>query len=240
MAAYVGLYLCVGPWIGAERTPGHHRIELAIVIVLAVLAARGSATARMTLIIANVAGAFVLVAGNSQAAATSAVVLTRLGDLACVMLQIALLVSSPMFQRTRPGWSPGRFEPAPWWPAPPLWVLLASAGAGLIITALPFSGNSTLASCPAGGHPPVAPHTLCLANGAGYPIPFRFTGGVMTMHNGTFGWLNVVAPRGVQAGGFTADWVLWGLGILLVLYLSWLCSVRPAPEADVPPAAVLA
>lgn len=43
-------------------------------------------------------------------------------------------------------------------------------------------------------------------------------------------WLDVRTPQGIQAVAFAADFALWSLGILLVIYLSWLPTRRESPE----------
>lgn len=140
--------------------------------------------------------------GASEPFATSLRILT------CALVQIGLLVSAPVYERTRPGWSPGQYtgEFLCW---PRLWVVLASAAGGLVMTLLPFSDGQRPTVCSAAGARPEP----CGAFGFGYPIAYRFA-------------YNNLGPRGIVIAAFTMDLALWGLAFLLVLYLLQLSRSR--------------
>jgi hypothetical protein len=109
---------------------------------------------------------------------------------------------------------------------------------GVIISLLPFAGLRALACRP--GHP-AAHWGPCLAPGTGYPIVYRFDGGIIQIHAGNVHWLNVLAPRGTQPIAFAADWAMWSLGVLLALSLAWLdrrreYAISGAWSAAPPPA----
>jgi hypothetical protein len=143
----------------------------------------------------------------------------RFGFFVCYLAQICLLISTPMYERTRPGWSPDESAGDRFLPAPRPWMVLASMVAGLVITLLPFANLQPVA-CPP-GHV-AARSGPCLAQGAGYPIAYRFKGGILQLHANGVHWLFVQAARGTQALAFAADWAIWSMAVLLPFYLAWL------------------
>ena len=223
MTVYVAVVVFVGPWLSTGHTVHRNFPELLIAVVLATFAAHGNRAARVLMITYSCLGVFLVLFGSAHGSLAAS---TRLVYLACYMLQVALLVSAPMYQRTRPGWALGRSQLAPWLPRPPRWALLASAAAGLGIILLPFQDVRPI-PCPP--HVKVLAHTPCLATGTGNPTAYRWFSGYFQMHGGNARWLNVAAPRGFQVAAFAADWALWSLGILLGLYLAWLCCRREYP-----------
>lgn len=229
MAVYVGLLLLAGPWFSTAGPPRRNVPEVALGVMLAVLVTRGSRAARITLILYSAAGVGALLFGSHGSPAGPP--WARLWYMACYLLQIGLLVSTPVFQRTRPGWPAERFarySSAPFLPAPRFWAMAASTGGGLVITiaTLPLRHFTTVA-CPSGRD--VSSLTPCQAVGSGYPIVYRFEGGIFTLHAADFHWLDVLAPRGVQVVPVATDWALWSLALLLALYLAWLTSAREQP-----------
>jgi len=136
MTAYVGLFLYAGPWAGTGG--GSHR-NVIVAILLAVFASRGSRVARALMITYSVIGVLAMLIGSTSWWSTQAPAL-RFEYFVCYLLQICLLVSTPMYERTRPGWSPHRFPPTQFLPAPRIWMVLASTTIGLIITLLPLAG----------------------------------------------------------------------------------------------------
>jgi hypothetical protein len=239
MAIYVGLYVYVGPWIMLGSLPAHRNaIQVIVAVVLAVLAVRGSRVARVLMIAYSILGVSVMIAGGPSSWSTEASAL-RFAALICYLAQICLLVSAPMYQRTRPGRSFDSRQPAQFLSAPPMWMVLVSAAAGVVVTLLPIAGRRTVACRP--GHP-AAHFGPCLAQGTGYPLTYRFSGGIIQIsHAGNVHWLNVAAPHATQVAAFAADWGMWSLGAFLVLYLAWLNRRRECAAAGarrpVPPAA---
>jgi hypothetical protein len=66
------------------------------------------------------------------------------------------------------------------------------------------------------------PASPCWASGFGYPMAYRYS------------WDNL-APRGIDLAVFATDWALWGLSILLVVYLMQLnraCEYTGLPPAE--------
>lgn len=235
LAVSAGISVFAGPWLRAGGVPHSHVVQVLAVVVLAVATSCGSRAARVVLISLSVTGVLIMLF-DSPASAAEAVPMPRLLLLACYLAQICLLVSTPVYARARPGWSPGRVTAGPLLPGPRLWALAAASAAGGVITALPFASLRPL-GCPP-GHPATAGRGPCLAQGTGYPVAYRFDGGIVQIHAGSFHWLFAAAPGGVQAAALAADWAMWSLGILHVLYLSWLSIHRedpaPAPAAALP------
>ena len=224
MIVYVGIFFLAGPWLATGTAAHRNLTQLAIAVVLAVAAARGSRAARVLMITYSALGVLINLFGSTHWWSPP---VPRLLCMVCFMLEIALLASTPMYDRTRPGRAPppGQFRGSPWLPRPPVWTLLLSASVGLGITLLQID-NLRAIPCPA--HANVLAHTPCLADGTGYPIAYRWVSGYVQIYGGNdnLRWLNIAAPHGLQVAAFATDWALWSLGILLVLYLIWLGHKR--------------
>ena len=218
MTVYVVLFICAGPWLGSEGTAHRNVPQIAIAVLLAILAARGSRMARSLMITYSVLGVFAEFVSTTHWGASEPLAASFL-TLTCILAQIGLLVSTPMYQRTRPGWSPGQPQAAPLLPWPKVWAVLATAAGGLAMALVPFSDGLRGTVCSAGGVRPVP----CEAAGFGYPIAYRFS-------------YNNLAPRGFHIAAFAADWVLWSLAIFLVLYLLQLSRSRENSDPGKRPA----
>jgi hypothetical protein len=133
--------------------------------------------------------------------------------------------SAPVYQRTRPGWSPTWSSPAQLLPRPRLWMVLAGVVVAWPITVIP-DWDLRPFPCPGGS----ITAGSCVANGAGHPIAYRFELSIAQRSASGLRWLNVQAPRGIQAGAFAADFVLWASVVLLALYLCWLPNDRTVPS----------
>jgi hypothetical protein len=215
MTVYVALFSYGGPWLTAGSADHRSAGQIVIAIVLAVLAARGSRTARVLMITYSVMTAVALFSSTARWGPSRPFAASFLG-LACAMLEIGLLVSTPMYQRTRPGWSPGQLQSDPFLPWPRWRALLAGAGGGVALALVPFSDGLRETLCPAGA---VRAAQSCEAAGFGYPIAYRFG-------------YDDLAPRGLDGAAFAADWALWGLSIVLVLYLLQLSRNRGEAGPD--------
>jgi hypothetical protein len=219
MTAYVLLFVWGGPWLGSAGSASRNAPQIAIAVVLAIFAATGSRSARVVMITYSMVGVLAVFSGTTHSGVSKPLG-TFLPALACALAQIGLLVSTPMYQRTRPGWTRGAVQPYPFLPWPKLWSVLAGAAGGLGLALVPFSDGLRETVCSAGGRPP----SPCPAAGFGYPIAYRYA------------WDNL-APRGINFAAFATDWALWGLSILLVLYLVQLNRSREYAHLDARPPA---
>jgi hypothetical protein len=205
MTLYVAVYIVSGPW-----STGHRNVpQIGLAVVLAVLAARGSRWARVLMITYSLLGALAVFIGSTHPGASGPFAAT-FPALTPFFVQVGLLVSTPMYQRTRPGWSPGQAQAGPFLPWPKRWAVPVSAASGLVTALMPFSDGFRQTVCTAGGVTSAQP---CGAAGFGYPIAYRFA-------------YNNLAPRGIDVAAFAADWALWAVSILLVLYLIQLSRGR--------------
>jgi hypothetical protein len=231
MTVYMGLFLYAGPWVGPGGVAHRNWVEFVVAMCLAWLACRGSRAARVLLIAYSILGVFIVLFGSTSSWSPDAAAV-RLSLFACCLAQVCLLVSAPMYERTGPG-RLHRLPPTQFLPAPRVWTIATSVSAGLIITLLPFA-NLRAVACPPGHS---AADGQCLAQGAGYPIAYRFDGGITTMHAGNIQWLNVAAPGGLQVTAFVTDWAMWSLSVALILYLVWLDIRRARGSSGPEPAA---
>lgn len=212
MTVYVAVFIYSGLWLGSGGTAHRNVPQIAIAVFLAVLAARGSRSARVLMITYSFLGAFDVFYGSTHWGAADPFAASFLA-LTCALVQIGLLASAPMYQRTRPGWSRGQLKTGQFLPRPRLWVVLSGTAGGLALAPLPFSDGLRETVCSANG---AGSAPSCSAAGFGYPIPYRFA-------------YNNLAPRGIVTAAFAADLALWSLSILLVLYLLQLSRTREIP-----------
>jgi hypothetical protein len=220
MAAYVALFIWNGPWLGSEIPAHRNGFQIFVAILLAIFAARGSQAARVVMITYSIVGVLGVFFGSADPGPTKPLGAILLA-LTCMLAQIALLVSSPMYQRTRPGGSSDQAQGHPFLPWPRVWSVLAGAAGGLAMALVPFSDGTRETLCSAGSGRPASP---CQTAGFGYPIAYRFP------------WNNL-APRGINWAAFATDWALWGLSILLVIYLVQLNRSREYADLGKPPSA---
>jgi hypothetical protein len=176
MTVYVALYVYVGPYVAIGGThAARSAFEIIIAVVLAVLAVRGNRVARFLMITCSLIGVLAMMLATSTSSSTGAVA-SRVEYFLCYLVQVLLLVSTPMYQRTRTASSSDRRPPAPFLPLPRIWMILTSLASGLIINVLPFAGLRDLPCWP--GHP-AAHWGPCVAVGTGYPFTYRFNSGIM-------------------------------------------------------------
>src|SRR5215475_9519898 len=135
MTAYVVVFAFGGPWLGSAQ---RNLPQIAIAVVLAVLAARGSGWARFLMLIYSVRGVLALFYSSTHWGPSEPIAASLL-VLACALVEVALLVSWPMYDRTRPRRSAGQSSSSQFLPRPRLWVFISSVAAGLIMTLVPFS-----------------------------------------------------------------------------------------------------
>jgi hypothetical protein len=221
MTAYIALFIWNGPWLGSG-SPGQRNVfQILVAIVLAVFAARGSRAARVLMITYSIVGVLALFLGSAHQLPPAQPFGAILLALTSMLAQIGLLVSSPMYRRTRPGRSSDQVRGDPFLPWPNVWSVLAGTAGGLIMALVPFSDGGREALCSSGGGTPAGP---CLAPGFGYPIAYRYAS-------------DSLAPPGISWAAFATDWALWAVSIALVIYLVRLNRSREPAEPGSPPAA---
>lgn len=201
-------FICSGLSHSASRQPPLSSFLIDLFLVWRV--SRGGRISRMILII-----------GSGAAYVATALTVARLWDVAVVALviilavQVALLVSPPVYGRTRPtqiqvraqGWS--QLLPI----RPPAWLLPWGLLAGVLVT-LACLGSMDWVAIP--GCRPAASDT-CTALAEGYPLR----------------WLT--AAQGIPVISKEAllrDSVQWALGCTSLLYLAWLWLMSSADISD--------
>jgi hypothetical protein len=219
MAAYVALFIWNGPWLGSQTPASRNGFQILVAILLAISAARGSRAARVVMITYSIVGVLAVFFGSAHVAPPAQPFGAILVTLTCMLAQIGLLVSSPMYQRTRPDGCPVQVRGESFLPWPKTWSVLAGVAGGLAMALVPFSDGMRETLCSAGIGRPASP---CQTAGFGYPIAYRFS------------W-NDLAPRGINWAAFATDWALWGLSIMLVIYLVQLNRSREYPKPGMPP-----
>ena len=114
MTAYVGLFLYAGPWVGPVGSAHRNWVQALVTVCLAYLACRGRRAARVLMIVYSMLGVLIMLFGSTSSWQPDPAAV-RLGPFACYLAQVCLLVSAPMYERTRPSWSSGSapVEPVP-------------------------------------------------------------------------------------------------------------------------------
>src|SRR5260370_8562001 len=100
--------------------------------------------------------------------------LPGLSLLAIYAIQIALLTSPAVYQRTRGDDHAALSHPSTRSARPPLWLISTGLLAGLIVTLL-YLANMNWTPIPGCAGPPASPHPLpapCIALAPGHPPPF--------------------------------------------------------------------
>ena len=236
MTAYLVLFLVAGPWPGAHGVPATahalaHDVSwsgIAIAAFLSWRVTRGSAVAR----------AFILAWAMLGFAGTLMSLALRSGSLVpCWLLadyagQLALVLSAPVYERTRKfpvAGEPGR--PVRW-PIPPLWKPAAAAAAAAACTLLGLGSmdypHSPVPDCGA---------AACTLS-QGYPVHFLTAAQGVGLGDGVGQFLSQLAGAAYNAGALTEDLALWFVAAFALIYLLWIPSRRPAESPPVTSLAV--
>jgi ribose/xylose/arabinose/galactoside ABC-type transport system permease subunit len=197
-------------WLSHSYSSQNPLWSFLITAFLAWRVSRGGRLSRMILII-----------GNGASCAVTVLAVARLWDLTVMVLiiicaaQVALLVSPPVYGRTRrpvpipalaPGWAQLVRQP-------PAWLLPWGLLAGALLT-LAFLGN-THGVAIAGCRP--AASGVCSALAEGYPLR----------------WLTAYQNEPViSKGALLKDCAQWALASTSVLYLVWLRLTAPADLSE--------
>jgi hypothetical protein len=229
MTAYLVLFLVAGPWPGAHGVPAtahalSRDVSMSGVVIAAFLSwriTRGSSLARGLILawtILGFAGAFM-----SQVLQSGSLVPCWL--LAAYAGQLALLLSAPVYDRTRKdplARYPGRVS---LWPAPPRWMLpgaLATAVVGMLLGL----GSMGLAHAPDCG-----PAGCTLSQG--YPVHFLTANPVLSLQDGVRPFISSLSGAVISSGGLAEDLALWTLAAFAAMYLLWIPQRRPDPARSV-------
>jgi len=145
--------------------------------------------------------------------------LVSLGLLAICLVQIALLVSTPIYERTRREWADRPPISARLWPTPPWWMAAAALAGGMLLTLL-FLGSEDFQSVPCAPATPSAPPARCETLAQGFPVHFLSASPSV----------NVAAPVIIKRAA-AEDLAVWTALSFAACYLIWLPSQRPGETA---------
>ena len=238
MTVYLVLFVVAGPW-GDISEPGRQGMvsqgrNLPAILIAAFLAwrvAHGGRISRGLIIVFTIFGAGAMINSGSARAGDPA----AFGLLAIYAVQVAILLSAPVYNRTRQDQADIRSVGTPLWETPPRWMPLAAAAAGIVITLL-FLGSMSyqpVSSCQARGYlsPHAAPLAQCWTLAEGFPVPYLTAPPALTLNSGsafTPANLSVFANPVINKNAGAADLATWTLASFTAYYVLWLPSRRPA------------
>lgn len=192
------------PATGGCQLPPSYQLAWPVVVFLTWRVSRGGRVSRTLLIIWSAAGYAAVATTIARAWSPLAT-----GLLAAQALQIALLTSPAVYQRTRPPGGRGLSSADAMRARPPLWLILAGLFAGLVVTLL-YLGDMGYAPIPGCGPPRASLHQLpdrCIGLARGYPLRF------LTADQST----PIINDRAL-----IKDWAQWSLVSFSSFYLLWL------------------
>jgi len=216
MAAYVALFVVAEVWASPGSSgPVPHQLlpDLGSPLIAAFLAWRvadGGSLSRGIMIVYTVLVIQRLLWSSDMKSGG----LVSIGLVAICLIQIGLLVSAPVYERTRDDWADRPPSSARLWPAPRWWMAAVAVAAGLVITLL-FLGSEDLHSVPC-VQPGSAPAAQCVTVAQGFPVHFL-----------------AAIPAGNEAfpviykGAAAEDLAIWTVLSFAACYLIWLPSRRP-------------
>jgi hypothetical protein len=148
--------------------------------------------------------------------------LVSLAVLASALVQLALLVSAPIYARTRKNWAERAPSTGLLWPTPPWWMAAAALAGGLLVTLL-FLGSMgwKTVPCAAGSSAPVA---TCSTLDEGFPVHF-----LSALPAGAG-----VAYPAIDSGAAAEDLMVWSVLGFAACYLIWLPARRPSAPVTAP------
>jgi hypothetical protein len=243
MIAYLILFGIAGPWPHGSypATAAHlaHAVNPAAIVIAAFLAwrvTRGSSLARGLIILYTIGG----IAGLLNSPGMRSGSLISLGLLAIYLVQIALLVSTPVYNRTRKnrtGLAPDGSRP---WVLPSRWMPIAATAAGVIITLLTLVNWSfqPVPGCQAWSYLAArsAPPAQCTTLAEGYPVQYLSAMPTLGLDPGskvTAANLDVFAYPVISKSAAAEDLAIWTLVSFTTFYLLWPPSRRPAESAAI-------
>jgi hypothetical protein len=198
---------------------GADLLSVAIMAFLAWRVTRGSLISRVLVIV--YIGAWIQ--GVLWSADMRTGGLVSLSLLVIYFAQIALLVSTPIYERTRKDWAGRPPSTARLWPTPPWWMAATALAGGLLIT-LVFLGSEDFRSVPCAT--PSATPARCVTLVQGFPV--HFLGAIPSD--------GFAAPI-IYKGAAAEDMAIWTALSFAACYLFWLPRQRPTDATAVPIAA---
>jgi hypothetical protein len=166
--------------------------------------------------------------------------LISLGLLAIYLVQIALLVSTPVYTRTRKNQAVLAPDGSRPWVLPSRWMPIAAAAAGVIITLLTLGNMSyqPVPGCQAPGYlaPRSVPLGQCGTLAEGYPVHYLSATPTLGLDPGskvTAANLDVFAYPVISKSAAAEDLAIWTLVSFTAFYLLWPPSRRPAESAAI-------
>ena len=238
MTVYLVLFVIAGPWGDISEPAGHGLVaegrNLPAILIAAVLAwrvAHGGRISRALIIGFTIVGAGAMIHSGSARAGDPA----AFGLLAIYAVQVSILLSTPVYNRTRQDQADIQPAGTPLWETPPRWMPLAAAAAGIVITLL-FLGSMSyqpVPSCHARGYlsPHAAPMAQCETLAEGFPVPYLSALPDVGLNSGsavTPANLSVSANPVINKSAAAADLATWTLASFTACYLLWLPSRRAA------------
>jgi hypothetical protein len=236
MTAYLVLFLVVGPWPNTHGVPATaHALArdaslsgFAIAAFLSWRVTRGSSFARGLLLVWTILG----FAGTFMSQAMQSGSLVPCWLFAGAAGQLALLLSAPVYDRTRR--DPADRYPAPWslWPAPPHW-MLPGAGAIAVVCVLLGLGSMSPPVLGPGCGSAGSVAASCLTLSQGYPVHFLTANPVLSLQDGVRPFLSSLSGAVISSGALAEDLALFTLAAFAAMYLLWLPQRRPDPARSV-------
>ena len=230
MTAYLALVLAVGPWPGTHGVPASAHVlardaslsGFAIAAFLSWRVTRGSALARgliMAWTVFGFAAAFFSVSLRSGSVVPVWLLVGEAG-------QIALLLSQPVYERTRKDPAAPYPSPTSLWPAPPRWMLAAAPAAAAVGALL---GLGSMGPPPDSGCSRGQLGSSCMTISQGFPVHFLNASPVVSLQDGFRPFLSSLAGAAISRGALAEDLALWTLAAFVSMYLLWIASRRPEP-----------
>lgn len=233
MTAYVVLFLIAGPW-GDVSHPSSHAplwqapgVPALVAAFLAWRVTRGGWFSRWLIILCTAIGAFALINSGSTQSGN----LTSFGFLGIYAVQIGLLLSTPIYNRTRRTDDGNQAPISRLWVTPPGWMLAAGAVVGLIVTLLCLASESfeAVPGCTSTANGPVASAASFTTLAEGYPVHFLGTAPFLSLDPGKtvkVADISVFADPVIYKGAFALDFTTWAVVSFLAFYMLWLPSRR--------------
>ena len=224
MAAYVVLYAIMGAQPGTKHWATTSQLTadavgVAIAAIFAWRVARGGAVSRILCIVWTIGFLNRAFVGRDGPTSGSLI----FGYLAINLAQLALLVSTPIYERTRGDWADRPPSSGRMWPVPPWWFAVVALAGGLLFTLISLASMD-------GQHVPgcVSNGSQCATLARGYPEHFL---SAIPVDSGR------AAYAVLNAGAAAENVAVWTVLSFAACYLIWLPSRRPAEAATAPMAA---